>query len=192
MGLPILDGRVDAAEGMMRRFVDTWVWPVLWLLLVPLITVPLTLRLLGELEGCTALLQTPPPGYRCSAPAALLSLAPGLLNLLPALWLRSHDRRVRSAALLATALGVIRLVVPAVMYLAQGANVWIVYGITWLPNPNSTLVSLGLWIVSLCVAAGFVGFAIGRGPSMPAAGSAPDLLVPPAPTRDEPGAAPAR
>jgi hypothetical protein len=176
----------------MSRFVNSWLWPLLWLLLVPLITVPLTLRLLGGLEGCTALLHTPPPGYRCSTQAALLSLAPGLLNLLPALWLRSRDPSVRSAALLATALGAIRLAAPALMYLAQGTEVRIVNGIVWLPNPNSTLVSLGLWIVSLCAVAGLVGFTIGRRPSASAAGSSPDQLASPAPTRDDPGAATAR
>jgi hypothetical protein len=91
----------------------------------------------------------------------------------PALWLASRDRRVRAAALVAMALGAIRLAVPALMYLAQGAEVRIFYGMMWLPTPSSTLVSLGLWIISLCAMAGFLGLSLGRRPSRAAAAAAP-------------------
>jgi hypothetical protein len=80
-------------------------------------------------------------------------------------------------------------VIPALLYLAQGAEVRILYGIMWAPAPSSTLVSLGLWIMSLCTMAGFVGFVIGRRPSRSAASTPEDHRRPPV-IRDEPGAAP--
>jgi hypothetical protein len=55
----------------------------------------------------------------CSPGPLLLLLSPGLLNLVPLWWLRSSHPKLRSAALWATVLGALRLIVPAAAVIAS-------------------------------------------------------------------------
>ena len=85
-------------------------------------------------------------------------LTPGLLNLVPLLWLVSRDARTRVAAVVASCLGAVRLIVPclAVMASASGASVTGTLGPfggwTGFPNagygPNFALISLALWLAT--------------------------------------------
>ena len=89
-----------------------------YLLLLPLLTVPLTM-------GLALLLQTGPPALHINPangeylhdPMWPVILAPGLLNLLP--WLRgsAQDRRTRFHALRAGALGALRLLTPLIVWI---------------------------------------------------------------------------
>jgi hypothetical protein len=101
-----------------------WIWPLFWILLIPLVTVPLTRALTGFMVGTDACVPVaidsgyPVPGtggetWSCPAGFILLALAPGLLNFVPILWLGSRIPKTRLAAIVATILGGIRLIVPA-------------------------------------------------------------------------------
>src|SRR5579871_6060099 len=139
------------------RVLDRAVWPLLWLLLIPFVTLPAASAILDReitLELCAGRCQLPAragrtqviwgdsaaiaagkrpdpclqrdglfgPEIRCTRGAALLTLAPGVLNLVPALWLLSRRRRVRLAGLGATVLGALRMIVPGALILASGAE----------------------------------------------------------------------
>jgi hypothetical protein len=72
---------------------------------------------LGIEAGCTHLRTLSGPGggtyvWQCPSTTVSLLLAPGLLNLLPAAWLFSRERRIRLAAGLAIILGILRVAVP--------------------------------------------------------------------------------
>jgi hypothetical protein len=102
-----------------------------------------------------------PPGgytwrndYACRVSDALLTLlGPGLLNLVPVLGVSAPDRRARSAAILATILGALRLVVPALPVLSRWPRVVVVTGLsppTFAPELDpSYWVSPILWLVSV-------------------------------------------
>jgi hypothetical protein len=83
----------------------------------------------------------------CSARDVLPSLLPGLLNLGAGLWILSPQRSVRLAATLALILGAVRLVVPALTYIAMDP---VSIRTTFWPGPNlSMATSVILWFVSL-------------------------------------------
>jgi hypothetical protein len=96
-----------------------WAWPLVPILVAPIITIPATWLLTGLVMSSGACVTQTTGGFIasvfvvCQDSALLFALAPGVLNLLPIFWLRSSNRRTRTAAIAASALGLARLVVPA-------------------------------------------------------------------------------
>jgi hypothetical protein len=161
----------------VSRSSGQWGWPLLYIVLVPVVTVPLTLWLTGlmiKTDACVSQAAFIGGEAVCQPGPLLLALAPGLLNLAPILWLWSHDPKTRFAAITATILGGLRLIVPALAVVATaqsdaclmaGQEGCLVYsGITqpgdyihWglapaMPNSESLFVlglSFSLWLVTL-------------------------------------------
>jgi len=105
-----------------------WYLPLLWILLIPIVTVPLTNVLADRAEYHSGFCSVYAGSYllpglgahaNCSTGLLLLLLSPGLLNLVPMWWLRSTHPRLRAAALWATVLGALRLIVPATAVIAS-------------------------------------------------------------------------
>ena len=97
---------------------------MLWLVLVPIITVPSTLILTSLILHTNACHVTPDffgGQASCQVGLVLVALLPGLLNLAPTLWLRSTSSKTRFAAIAATSIGAIRLVVPAAILIANAS-----------------------------------------------------------------------
>lgn len=120
-----------------------WMMPFLWILLVPIVTVPVSALLiqiakpsilhesLDGLEPLNSAAQedldfNPWAGafgnwfvseydYVDKAPILMLFTVPGVLNLGAFLWLRARDRKVQVAAVVAGLLGFIRAVLPAIV-----------------------------------------------------------------------------
>lgn len=101
---------------------DHWLLPYLWLLFVPLLTVALTRNSLSSLRydsldpggPCTALgvVSEHQGSWRCPVAVGLIAYAPGVLNMVPLLWLLSARPVVRGVATVAGLFGVARLLVP--------------------------------------------------------------------------------
>ena len=132
--------------------------PLLWILFLPIITVPATLWLTppgGPLGVCRNVERDFIGGSAfCPTGSLLLALSPGLLNLVPILWLSSRNQETRRAALAATILGGLRLVVPAVAVLASSTDGYnrIIWGFTAGPNsdsPDVSMIGVFLWVVTL-------------------------------------------
>ena len=120
-----------------------------YLLLLPLLTVPLTM-------GLALLLQTGPPvlhinpanGDYLRDPTWPVVLAPGLLNVLP--WLtrlrsKARDWRTRFHTLLAGALGALRLLTPLVVWIAATPSP----EMTACPNLQPCALDAALWATGL-------------------------------------------
>jgi hypothetical protein len=109
-------------ERPLVRYLNTWKWPFAFVLSAPLITVPATLMMLQALsDSCVGQAVLELVYLECSTPDVLKALLPGLLNLLPLMWLRLGSRVVREAALVAGSCGMIRLAVVMASYALAGA-----------------------------------------------------------------------
>ncbi len=112
-------------------WLNDWAWPFLWILLIPAVTVPLQQALLwqealpGVFAGTSNCQRSGEywEAWECPVGDVLPTLLPGLLNLVPFLWLLSPVRRTRYAAAVAGTLGAVRVVVPAIIYVASGTTV---------------------------------------------------------------------
>ncbi len=148
-------GMLPAIAGWFERAPSRWYG---YLLLLPLVTVPLTMGLALWLQtGPPALHIDPADGRYLYDPMWPVVLTPGLLNLLPWLALlhrKALSRRGRFHARLAGALGALRLVIPF--------GVWVLATpgpeMTACPNLQpcaldavlwATGLSAGLWLVTL-------------------------------------------
>ncbi|MFQ5879929.1 MAG: hypothetical protein ACE5IZ_07155 [Dehalococcoidia bacterium] len=129
----------------LREWLRTrpWGWPFLWILLIPIVTVPWHGILLEDLGR-----------GRYPVEDVLPTLAPGLLNLVAFLWVLSPERRTQYAALVAGILGSVRLVVPALIYMASGPTIT-VDGFLGGVNTPSIFASWILWGLSLAAALAF-------------------------------------
>jgi hypothetical protein len=100
-----------------------WYLPLLWILLIPIVTGPVTNFLKDRVIYHSGLCSVTPGFFgayaSCSTVVLLLLLSPGLLNLVPLWWLRSTHPKLRAAALWATVLGALRLIVPAIAVIAS-------------------------------------------------------------------------
>jgi hypothetical protein len=100
-----------------------WYLPLLWILLIPVVTVPLTGFLEDRVKYHSGLCSVTPGFFgayaSCSIGVLLLLLSPGLLNLVPLWWLRSTHPKLKAAALCATGLGALRLIVPVAAVIAS-------------------------------------------------------------------------
>ena len=165
--------------------------PLAWILLTPLATLPATAVVTGALTPafggtyatldalkagaaanpyCTVQISFGPMAILglvdahavCPDGYVLAALSPGLLNLLPLFWLFSRLPSTRRAAILASVLGGLRLLIPAIGVLAVAAPsdygsvghgfTVITPGTPW-QFPNSwnaiPLVSAALWVATL-------------------------------------------
>lgn len=167
--------------------------PLAWILLTPLATIPATAIVTAALTpsfngryatldaleaaaaanpycsvqisfGAAAILGEIGAHAVCADGYVLAALSPGLVNLLPALWLLSRWRLTQRAAILALVLGGLRFLVPAVAALALSPPAdygSVAHGFTvitpgwpwsypnsWNPIP---LVSAALWVATVVV-----------------------------------------
>jgi hypothetical protein len=130
--------------------------PVLVALLVPIVTLPLTLILVNQIERqgiCSGLSLGE---TRCPTIPMVLSLTPGILNLVPAFWVLSRNPGIGRLAVLAALLGAARWAAPAAIYLMQGPFVPIDRSMN-VPVPALSM-SMLLYLISFAV----LTYAIGR------------------------------
>lgn len=135
--------------------------PFIWLVLIPLLTVPLTIMLAGQVlqsSQCTITFVgsfEEPERALCTDRPVLMSLLPGLLNLGPIVWLvLPGDDIMRRNAIVAGSLGAVRLLVPMLGVLTTGPSpgrTVLVSGLVFV-YPNSDYlpvvgVSILLWII---------------------------------------------
>jgi uncharacterized RDD family membrane protein YckC len=155
-----------AAESHRWDWLSAWMWPFLWILFIPIVTVPWQLALVRDLASgnpdCTTrsvmFFDGYSDNYVCPSGDILPSLLPGLLNLAAFAWVLTGRRTTQIAALVAGALGAIRLIVPVTLYW-QSATVEINTGFGfWFVTGASFGYSLGLWMISGVTAVAF-GFA---------------------------------
>jgi hypothetical protein len=128
----------------------------LWLIvLAPLLTVPLTqaaTQSLVNTDSCSNIqLDFIGGSASCQTDSLVVALAPGLVNLVPLLWLVSKDARTRKAALVAGLLGTARLVMPAAALLSSGPISIISWGfVKAYPNDQTVVgASIVLWLVTV-------------------------------------------
>ncbi len=137
-----------------------YAWPFLWILLIPIATVPWTEHLLSGLvdHGSCVLVQECSvfeKSWECPVQNVLPTLLPGLLNLVPFLWLSSRQRGVRYAALVAGTLGAVRVAVLALIYVVEGSSVAMTSdynvstGFEIATDSSTHAASRILWVVSL-------------------------------------------
>src|SRR5260370_2995068 len=116
-----LTGTTDTAFGTQAGATGSagtgrWMQPMLLLTVLPVITVPLTLVLTEEILSTGACHYAAPSlmpgGASCQVDAILGALTPGLLNLVPALWLFASNLKTRLSAILATIPRMVRLAAP--------------------------------------------------------------------------------
>ncbi len=117
-------------------WLNKWWMPFLWIILTPIVTVPLSAILFSVLAGYleppeVGLPPNPPPcpflngffgdpvpdcgpqfRYSEVGPTIFAFVLPGLLNLVPFLWVSSRRSMVRTAGIVAGLLGLLRLALP--------------------------------------------------------------------------------
>jgi hypothetical protein len=187
--------------------------PLAWILLTPLATIPATGIFSGVLTqafsgsyatldamqaaaaanpycpvhislGDMAILGVVDAAAVCPDGYVLAALSPGLLNLVPLLWLLSNRLQTRRAAIIASALGCLRFLIPTlgILVVTPGSDYGsVAHGFTVLtpatpwPFPNSwnliPIVSAVLWVATL--AAYLVNRSISRKSIPPAAAASP-------------------
>jgi hypothetical protein len=132
-----------------------WIWPFLWIVFIPLVTVPLSAAWLHRVvvvgyphcvERVGEVHMFVP--YECPAGDMLPALLPGLLNLGAFFWVLSPRKRVQIAAVVAGSLGTARLLVPLLsIWRADTVVVGTLGG--WHIEHESVFVSLLLWLLSV-------------------------------------------
>jgi len=125
----------EQPAGQRSSWLDDWWRPFLWIILTPIVTVPVSAVIFSALirqpqeagfppnnpqslidlfqgGSCDSFLSTPCYEYAEVGPTLLAFFLPGLLNLAPIAWVFSASMRVKAAALTALTLGGIRLAIP--------------------------------------------------------------------------------
>jgi hypothetical protein len=145
----------QAIAPTQRSFVlNKWWMPFLWIILTPLVTVPLSEALFDSLAGYQAPGEAGLPAindpdcldfacvdyeyFELGIPTLIAFALPGLLNLVAFAWLVSTSRRVRTAAVVAGVLGVVRLMIPVIVLLSFD-TVTNAAGRSYAVNPHSVL-----------------------------------------------------
>ena len=112
----------------MRKRMCGWYWPFAWILLSPVVTVPLMFLVLNlSAHFSAAELEQEPGGLERWGRTFFylrdvrLAHMPGLLNLLALAWLACPSAQTKLAAVLAGLLGAVRLAVP--LLVLEGASV---------------------------------------------------------------------
>jgi len=139
---------------LKNTWIAHWAWPFLWILLIPVGTGLWQQSLLGGVvENCKVIDRKTVDGffttytYECQTVDVLPTLLPGLLNLVAFLWV-VFPGHTRYAALVAGALGAVRLLVPTLLYMASGSTLEIT-GDFVFEVEGSIIWSFALWCVSL-------------------------------------------
>ena len=146
---------------LLRR----WYWPFLWVLLIPAVSVPLSVLLQTRItlyEGADLGLGSGGPW--AARDSALSTFFPALLNLVAFAWCFLGDGRARWAALWAGVFGTAGALLPFLVMLntdslAQDG----IHYVYWIPTV--TLVWLGAfnsWLATLIATVGFRIFAQAR------------------------------
>jgi hypothetical protein len=129
------------------RHLDHWYMPLLFMIVLPVITIPASSLIQGQL--CAGF---PVAGIgedlrkACPTPLVVAALAPGLIGIMSLLWLRSRSKDVRAAAIVAASLALLRVIGPAVHLLTSGP-VQYVGGAPW--GLGWSFVSLALWYMTI-------------------------------------------
>ena len=99
--------------------------PFLWIILTPIVTVPLSIILFLLLAGYqeekdifaqpSCILHCTPNDYLAVNGTIAAFALPGLVNLVPFVWVVSRNTRARLAGIVAGLLGLARLIIPAVV-----------------------------------------------------------------------------
>lgn len=140
----------------------SWKRPLVWIAWTPLATVILTLLITDRITHTDMCVSRGGnwfvADYWCPPVPIALALSPGVLNLIPILWLRSADPKTRLAAVVGLILGALRLVLPVIGVFAGAANTDFAPGpqVEVGPGfPNGSLnpwfpfvVSLPLWLAT--------------------------------------------
>jgi len=130
--------------------------PYLVGLTLPFVTVPLTIFWVDQVTGTSVCVTVPSLAidkvWHCERNSVLLTLLPGVLNLLPFAWLASRLAEVRRAAVVAGSLGAARLTIPVVLLFAEGPTVRL-FGSYQFPPAQagnwSLVASPVLWLLTL-------------------------------------------
>jgi hypothetical protein len=128
-----------------------WYWSFVIILVLPLVTVPLTSWMQSTLvsPACTLTYSAEWGFFRCPTGLVLPTLWPGLLNLLPLRWARSSPARLRIAARVAGGLGIARLLAAIGYHMRAGETTILTLGL--MSSAEAIVLSGGLWVVSALV-----------------------------------------
>jgi uncharacterized protein len=162
---------MQAVSGWCSRH-QAWYQPFLFLLLLPLFTVPATMFLRIAVVDCWV-----PRGFcdmicavECPTIPVIGSLAPGLLGLACVCWARSTRPEVKEAGSVATVLAILRVVVPAVdIFVAGWGAGWTTGLAVTATNSLSTFLSPALWMGTLLAFVFFWSWAPRQWPTEPIA-----------------------
>ncbi len=164
-------------------WLNKWWRPFLWIILTPIVTVPLSTILFSVLAGYhepqeVGLPSKAVPGWLFGeptypyeyfelVPTVVAFTLPGLLNLVPLLWALSTKSKVRIAGIVAGLLGLLRLSIPPIVLMlgfdrvtnAAGTS-YFEYDASWTlgyPTPHSEIWFFGVlaWLGTLLVWAVF-------------------------------------
>ena len=150
-----------------KHFWDDWLLAFILILVTPIVTVPVTAAVFdglirqpeeiglppngsgfgwGPFEGggCNSLLGPTCYEYAEFAPTLLAFTLPGLVNLLPILWILSSRPRARLAGVVAGVLGIFRLSIPVMVLLLDFDRITAPDGGSYLRWASSALFDLGL------------------------------------------------
>jgi hypothetical protein len=129
-----------------------WYWPFLWVLIIPLATLPTSIVLQQGLDLYDqAQIGVAYGSTWVERDDALWTLAPALLNLLVFAWLLAGTTRTAWAALWASTIAVARLALPAVILLTTGVvGPDGIHYVDWAPTRAMIFVAeLELWLGGL-------------------------------------------
>ena len=121
-----------------------WLRPFAWILASPVVTVPITLLIIGNCNGVIDL-----TAHLCTGEEFVKAFTPGLVNLGVAYWLWSDYTRIRWAAGVALVFGGLRYLLPVLVLLPLAEQ-----STTNLPD-HTLLLSLGLWLLSVVALVAF-------------------------------------
>ncbi len=161
-------------------WLNKWWMPFLWIILTPIVTVPVSAVLFDTLAGpqTPAEVGLPDPAAGCDrdswfggfcstypysevAPTIFAFVLPGLLNLVPFLWVSSTRPRVRAAGIVAGLLGIVRFSIPVIVLMlsfdrvtAPGGTTYFDFGGGWInfsPHDDVWFFGFLAWLGSLLV-----------------------------------------
>lgn len=132
-----------------RSRIGFWMLPFLWILLLPLVTVPMSLMLSDVVLDCVRLTGSFLGTRRCETSSLLLTYLPGAALIGAYLFFPLGDDRVRKASLIAGTIGLVRFVMPLTVLATFGRT----FETTFWPPPNvvaAAAVSVVLyWLVTV-------------------------------------------
>ncbi len=149
--------------------------PFLWIILTPIVTVPLSIILFLLLAGYqeekdifaqpSCILYCTPNDYLAVNGTIAAFALPGLVNLVPFVWVVSRNTRARLAGIVAGLLGLARLIIPAVLLILSfdrvtgddGTSYFLVSNpiLPWTAHIGVWLYGFLAWIGTLLVWASF-------------------------------------